>query len=180
MTTPTLEYLNECFFLDRDTGNIIWKERPAHHFIRESAMARFNKIFSGKHAGNYRPDGYVRILINKTRYYAHRIVYSMSRQMEISDIPKEIDHIDKNQRNNKPENLRAASRSQNVMNTTIRADNTSGFKGVGFDRRIGKWVARVKLGGKVIYHGSFQNPESASLARNIAAEQIHGIFARAA
>lgn len=42
----------------------------------------------------------------------------------------EIDHIDRNKANNHISNLRWCSRIENVLNTKIRKDNTSGYKGV--------------------------------------------------
>ncbi|KAB0570606.1 HNH endonuclease signature motif containing protein [Brucella pituitosa] len=137
MTDMSPEFLKECFDLDADAGVLTWKQRPLEHFSSWKSWHSWTIHAAGKTAGNYRSDGYIRITIDKKRYYAHRIIYALSRGINLTDVPSEIDHIDKNHMNNRPNNLRPATRSQNLMNTALRADNTSGIKGVGFDKRRG-------------------------------------------
>lgn len=75
----------------------------------------------------------------------------------------EVDHFDNNPMNNKDENLRLVSRSENLQNRTLQNNNSSGFRGVSFHKRRGKWQASVTENKKRIYLGLFDTPEEASL-----------------
>jgi hypothetical protein len=93
--------------------------------------------------------------------------------------PKDIvDHINGVRDDDRWENLRAATQGQNCLNTARRSDNTSGVKGVGWNTRLGKWHARVKIGGQQHHCGYLDNLEDAKLARETKAGQLHGAFAR--
>ncbi len=91
----------------------------------------------------------------------------------------QVDHIDGNGLNNQRSNLRACTSAENQHNSSIRADNTSGFKGVYWNKRQGKWHARIKLNGKLHHLGYFSDQGEAAFARNAAAAQLHGDFSRA-
>ena len=72
-----------------------------------------------------------------------------------------VDHINNDVKNNKVENLRWATNSQNSQNAKISKDNTSGTKGVSFRKDIKKWSARITINGKCICLGSFLKKEDA-------------------
>lgn len=57
---------------------------------------------------------------------------------------KEVDHINHNTNDNRKENLRIVTRSQNQMNTSLRSNNTSGVTGVYFDNTHGCWVSKIQ------------------------------------
>ena len=67
---------------------------------------------------------------------------------------------------NRRKNLRPCTHQQNMLNKRKYKNNTSGFAGVGLDR--GKWTARLTCKGKVTYLGSFDTPEKASAAYEVA------------
>lgn len=90
----------------------------------------------------------------------------------------EIDHINLDKGDDRIENLRDATISQNEMNKGIRKDNTSGFKGVAFDSRSGKYIAKINVRGEKYPLGYFREAEHAGAAYRIAASVIHGEFAR--
>lgn len=75
--------------------------------------------------------------INKCAILFHRLI------LDIDD-SYEVDHINHNTKDNRKENLRIVSRSQNQMNTRLRKDNTSGVKGVYFDNTHNYWVAKIQ------------------------------------
>ena len=75
-------------------------------------------------------------------------------------------------------NLRIVSRSQNLTNQSIRSTNTSGYRGVSWQKTAGKWKAQVVSNGKISYLGLFTTPEDAALAYDKAANELHGEFAR--
>ncbi len=91
------------------------------------------------------------------------------------DLSKGIDHINCNKLDNRRENLRVATRSQNMFNRTAQRNNRSGLKGV--TKRKGKWTARIQKDGIQYDLGLFNTPEEASTAYTEAAEQLHGEFA---
>lgn len=90
----------------------------------------------------------------------------------------DIDHIDGDKNNNKVENLRLATRSENMANRDKTSSNTSGYKGV-FSNNNDTWFARVKskrLGAE--YLGNFKCKREAALVYNIAAERHFGSYAK--
>jgi hypothetical protein len=89
-----------------------------------------------------------------------------------------VDHIDGDGLNNQRSNLRLATHTENLRNQRIRRDNTSGFKGVSWSKASGKWVAQIRMTGKIKYLGSFTTPEEAYAAYCAAALELHGEFAR--
>ena len=116
------------------------------------------RVSCGDLAGSVRK-GYLQIDINGRRYLAHRLAWFY--------IHKEwpnvfIDHVDRNQLNNKLENLRLATRSQNGQNSKDRA-SASGFRGVSQTSK-NRWRAAVKIDGKTKYLGLYTSPEEAHQA----------------
>jgi AP2 domain/HNH endonuclease len=88
-----------------------------------------------------------------------------------------VDHIDGNGLNNVRSNLRVCSRSENSFNAQRRKDNTSGFKGVYWHRRIGKWQAEVVAHRKRNHLGYYDTPEQAAEVARAFREKVHGEFA---
>jgi len=127
-------------------------------------------------AGNiHKTHGYVIIHILGERFRASRLAWLyMTGQWP----QHEVDHINGNRADDSWANLREADSSQQKMNTSIRSDNTSGVKGVYWNKRIGKWHARIKAYGVCTHLGYFENFDDAMSARKSAALKIHGEFAK--
>jgi hypothetical protein len=89
----------------------------------------------------------------------------------------EIDHIDKNKLNNAWNNLRAASRAQNLTNVAARS--ATGFKGVYWDKRRKKWKSHITHNRKTINLGRFNSPEAAHAAYMAKATELFQEFASA-
>ena len=88
------------------------------------------------------------------------------------------DHIDRNPLNNRRENLRPATPSQNQFNRRKQRNNTSGYKGVGFSKEKGLWRAYIANDTKKFIHlGYFAKAEDAARAYDAAAIRFHGEFA---
>lgn len=89
----------------------------------------------------------------------------------------EVDHENGNGLDCRRSNLRAASRSQQLQNTRLRRDNTSGVKGVSFVKNISKWAAEIKVDGKKTVLGYFIEKADAAAAVRDARDKLHGAFA---
>jgi ribosomal protein L16/L10AE len=118
--------------------------------------------------------GRVVIQIDGVKYFRHRLVY----QWHHGHCPKYLDHRDGNKLNDRIDNLRPATQSQNSMNKKVRADSAAGIKGVRLERSTGKWIARIQDGKKRKLLGRFATMEEAHEAYKSAAQKLYGEFAR--
>lgn len=87
------------------------------------------------------------------------------------------DHINGNKMDDRKDNLRDATHSQNNMNKGIQKNNTSGTTGVVFDKRRNKWCAQIKINKKNIRLGYYIDKNNAIKARKEAEEKYFGEFA---
>jgi hypothetical protein len=87
------------------------------------------------------------------------------------------DHVNRNGLDNRRINLRPATASQNTANRGRQSNNTSGYKGVVWGKRISKWIARIQVDGKQTYLGFFDDPVEAAHAYNQAASAAFGEYA---
>jgi len=119
--------------------------------------------------------GYIRIRIDGKLHSAHRLAFLVSH----GHLPDELDHINGDPSDNRIENLRPATSQENKRNTGKQANNTSGFKGVYWDKSNGKWKAQARdANGKQKNIGLFPTPESASAAYEAYVRNLHGEFYR--
>lgn len=109
------------------------------------------------------------------RVYLHRYVYAMN----FGAIPEkmEIDHINGIPLDNRLENLRLATHSENMMNQR-KTRGSSKYKGVHWNKQYKKWTTGIKINKKVQYLGSFDNEEDAAEAYNKKAIELFGDRAR--
>ena len=154
---------NEIFDYESETGKLRWKIKPC------------TKVRCGDIAGCH-SRGYLVVRYKKVLYLAHRVIY----RMVYGEIPvgMEIDHKNRVRDDNRIENLRLATRSENVRNSTIRSSNTSGFIGVSWCKKMRKWVASLKLSNRKIYLGFFVSKSEAIAARLTGEKEHHGEFAQ--
>lgn len=89
----------------------------------------------------------------------------------------QVDHINGDGLDNRRANLRPASARENQFNGRMRADNTTGYKGVTWDARDRVWRARVNAKGRRMSLGSFHDPVEAARAYDEAARRLFGEFA---
>lgn len=120
-------------------------------------------------------DGYIRFRINGRTYSGHRMAWIY---MNGHDSRFLIDHVNGDKSDNRIENLREATSSQNLHNAKRSARNTSGVKGVSWVPRLGKWVGRIHLQYKKHVVGYFNDIESAEIAMAAFREKLVGEFAR--
>jgi hypothetical protein len=106
----------------------------------------------------------------------HRMIFErvLGRVLERGEL---VDHINRNTLDNRRENLRLATQSQNQANRGKPSNNTSGYKGVRWHKTAKKWVAQIKFKKLYFYLGSFDKPEEAYAAYCAKAKELYGEFA---
>lgn len=142
--------------------------RATGRFTRK--VAACNRVKIGSEAGYLRPDGYVQLYVGSNRHYAHCVAWLY---MTGEWPPEKIDHINGVRDDNRFDNLRAVSHQDNARNQKIPITNSSGVMGVSWHKRIKKWNAYIRVDGKLIHIGYFDNLCDASVARK-QAEIEHG------
>jgi hypothetical protein len=162
MTILTKEEAHRLF--EYRDGQLFWKIRPKH-----SRKSKDDTL-----AGTITTGGYFRLTIKQKKFYVHQIIFLMQHGY----IPKLIDHIDGNPSNNRIENLRESSKSLNACNSKRPIHNSSGHKGVMWEKRQKRWIAKIQINKKVIHLGSFVDIELASLVADEARILYHGKHAR--
>ena len=106
----------------------------------------------------------------------HRVILARMLDRDLM-AGEQVDHIDGNGLNNTRPNLRLATNAQNGANRRKSSNNTSGLKGVHWNKYAGKWRARIKVGGTIIHLGYFTDKDEAHAAYNAAAKKHFGEFA---
>jgi hypothetical protein len=166
---PSVEYLRELFNLDPETGALTWRARAGS----DPHTKKLNASLAGKVAGSLGPDGRRRIRIDGRRYYAHRLIWALEKGV----CPEgRLDHI-RRDGNNAASNLRIATNQQNGRNRWLQTNNTSGYPGVTWEAKRGKWRAEIDADVKRIHLGRFASKEEAATAYRVAALEHFGEFA---
>lgn len=89
-----------------------------------------------------------------------------------------IDHKNGNGLDNRKKNLRICTLSENAMNSRTPKNNSTGHKGVSFNKNTNKYQVHISFKNKQIFIGQFSNKIYASIAYNTAARIFHGKFAK--
>lgn len=112
-----------------------------------------------------------------SRWESHKIV-RMHRLIMGNPEGKLIDHINMDKLDNRRENLRVCTNSENLYNRPKNKNNTSGYKGVTWFKRDSKWRAAIMIDRKMNHLGYFEDVVEAAKAYDIAANMYFGEFAR--
>lgn len=129
-----------------------------------------NRVTIGGKAGWNSGDGYLRVRIDGAPHYLHRLAWLYI----TGEWPlHEVDHINGDPSDNRMDNLRVVTHSNNLRNAKRPRDNTSGIIGVSWDKRLNKWIAKIKTGGEQMHLGVYGNIFDAACARR-SAESSHG------
>lgn len=171
MTIP-VDVLHELLAFDSKTGAFTWKARDGRFCATELSARRWNARFAGKPAlnGNH-AQGYLEGTLLFQSILAHRAAWAMHYGVWPSS---QIDHINGDRTDNRIQNLREATATENNRNMRLSSRNTSGTVGVHRSRRL--WVARICDQGKIVHLGSFRDFGDAVAARK-AAEERYGYHA---
>lgn len=154
MSALTAERARELLTYDPDTGVLTWKPRSGQGARNDTA---------GKPAGSAHKDGYLAVEIGGQKYLAHRVIWLLVTGQWPAG---EIDHRDRNRRNNVWSNLRDVTK-------TVNQQNRSDVTGVDLVKRTGKWRARITVNKRQIALGNFADKEMAVAAYKKAKEVFH-------
>ena len=118
-------------------------------------------------------NGYIVISLLGKLYAAHRIAWCLVH----GDWPKaHLDHINRQRADNRLSNLREATNTENLQNMGLMSNNTSGYKGVSYQKSNRKWLCQISIGSKRVFLGLYTTAEEASIAYESAAKLHHGNF----
>ena len=157
---PTKEQLDELF--EYRDGGIYWRKSG-------STLAP-----AGSKAGCVNGRGYLVVGLNYKKYLVHRLVWVMHG----NDPVAVIDHINGDTTDNRIENLRASTHTENMCNARRSKRNTSGVKGVSLDKRTNKWVGSVWLERRIYTTQLFEQKDQCAEAVKTLRSELHGEFAR--
>ncbi len=151
------ERLRELLSYNPATGEFVWIDsRP---FNRKKGLA-----------GRVIPGGYRAIKIDGRSYLEHRLAWLYV----YDEWPTgQIDHKNRARADNKIENLRDVTASENQENTLLSPKNKSGHRGVSWNKNEGKWNAKIGHKGKKFHLGYFHDLQSAIAAYTRAAASLH-------
>lgn len=156
------DWFKDNFRYDPDTGYLWWTKRG-------------NGRQTDRPVGTLDNHGYLRTQIKRKPFKMHRLAWFLYHGVW----PKKyIDHINGVKNDNRIENLREATQSENQGNMKIRKGGTSMYKGVSWSKRYGKWQAQIGVKYRTINLGYYDNEEEAALVYNKAALEFFGGYAK--
>ena len=157
MFQVSIDKFKEELHYDKLTGRFLWLKHKKAERI-------------GLYAEKDHPNGYRQIYIFKRNYLAHRLAWVFS----FGSWPENhIDHINEDKKDNRIRNLRDVSHSINLANQkNPQRNNTSGYRGVSFKKRISKFHAQIFVNKKYNSLGYFDSAEEAHKAYLKFKEQI--------
>jgi hypothetical protein len=152
------DYVRALF--DYKDGELYWKQSKGNSKAgcKAGTIDKINK--------------YCYVKINNKRYQLHRIIFLYHHGYQ----PIIIDHIDGNGLNNKIENLREATATENQYNSKIRKDNTSGIKGVNWNKIEKKWHVKFQVNGKSKFFGRYYDLNVAKFVCETMRHKYHNKF----
>jgi hypothetical protein len=155
----------------------LFEYRADGNLIRKHA-ARGKGNCAGAVVG-YRPkvisrqNRYVSTKISGQHWCVHKLIY----MYHFGEMPQQLDHINQNTLDNRIENLRPATSSQNCANRSLFSNNTSGCRGVSWNKRNKKWFVYVDFNKRRKNIGYFDDLDFADLVATEARDLYHGEYA---
>lgn len=131
----TPELFHEHLYLNKNShSGLSWKTN--RYSGKNLRVCRYK---AGDPAGYINDNGYWIVRLDKQDYSVHRIIMVLHGNVVDGMV---IDHINNDRADNRIENLRIVSNTDNNLNATIRKDNTSGVSGVHFNPKSRVWYCR--------------------------------------
>jgi hypothetical protein len=166
--TPSVEVLKKIrtsLYIDSDS-RLRWSKKP-HKGQIDDLLGLYTKKNGGHRMCAFSVNGKV------SSYLESNVIWFLRTGVwELAT----IEHKDGNPTNNDPSNLRLSSHAENMRNTKIRTDNTSGVKGVVRMRK--NWQVRIQKDNKTYIAGTYKSFEIAKIVRKLAEQRFHGEFAK--
>lgn len=161
-----IETIRQLLAYNPVTGSLTWKERSVDWFVGgmfkpESNQKKWNTRHAGKEFGCLSKTGYLKGIILYRHYRAHRVCFAIY----YGYWPNQIDHINGVKTDNRISNIRSVNSLENNRNLSMSKRNTSGCVGVHWSKSSSRWVAAIKIKGRNVSLGSFDNIEDAKFAR---------------
>jgi len=156
----TFQEAHKLFRYDPATGKLYWRESRG-------------RVKTDDEAGTATRMGYRDVAVDQKKYGVHRLVWLMIHCYW----PQGIDHVDGDGLNNRLGNLRLATKSQNQHNRKRSKNNTTGYKGVCYDKSRGKFIAQIMVRNRLTRLGRYPTAALAYAAYCAAADKHHGEFA---
>ena len=160
MRVLTQERLKEVVRYEPEVGEFYWV-----------ANSPWRAGVAGERAGSPHAGGYRAITIDRVKYLEHRLAWFY----QYGIFPKQLDHINRNRKDNRIANLREATAEQNRANRGA-VKSISGLKGAHWHKEAKRWVSKIERNGSATYLGSFDTAEEAHMAHCRAAKKYDGEF----
>ena len=153
----TAEEARSVWAYEKGTGVLRWKVQRAG-------------IVPGMEAGSVHSEGYVLVKYKRKSYKAHRLAWLI----HTGEWPKgQIDHRNGVRSDNSIANLRQCDNGENQQNRKLASNNSTGFTGVMFKKREGKFFSRIRVGGRRLELGTYETAEAAHEAYLLAKSRLH-------
>ena len=157
MQFPSDELIKNVLSYSPETGVLTWL-RPASNRVKPGAVA-----------GSETSYGYLSVRVNRKAYQAHRVAWYLAHGAWPTG---DVDHINGDRKDNRLENLRDVPRAINAQNLRCaKRTSTTGVLGVVCVNE--RWIARITVGRKEKYLGSFDTSDQASAAYLSAKRSMH-------
>lgn len=179
----TPEQLARLLRYEPDTGKLFWLPRPLEFFCDgggrytpERAKKIFDTLFANTEALTAKNlAGYARGNLFGRSVMAHRAAYCLMK----GAWPKhQIDHVNGVRDDNRWKNLREATNQQNQQNSSSAKGSSSRYLGVTLCKKSFRWTAYICPDGTKVHLGNFRSEEEAARARDKAAKDMFGPYAR--
>jgi hypothetical protein len=123
------------------------------HYDPETGLVTSTKDFNrrkrGAALGSLRPDGYIKLCIDRKSYLLHRLIWFYM----TGKWPLQVDHLNSVRSDNRWCNLREATVSQNLRSRVMRG-GTSVYPGVSWCKRDSNWIAQASLNNRTCFIGN--------------------------
>jgi hypothetical protein len=163
----TQQQLKDLFEYRKD-GNLVRK------VVARGPAGQVGRVVGYQTSDSSRPDKVYMATKIRGQYYAiHKLIWIWHH----GAVPEQVDHINRNSVDNRIENLRLANRSENACNRKLFSNNTSGCKGVFWNKARSRWFVYVDTNKKRKNIGYFNDFELAELVSTEARDLYHGKYA---
>lgn len=149
--------MKELLHYNPETGVFTW--------LKNRGIAKAGSI-----AGRIDRKGYVYIKVNISARHAARLAFLY---MTGEWPPELVDHINGVRSDNRWSNLRAVNNGQNKQNIRVANKNNKSSGLLGASKQDGRWAAKINVGGKRIWLGTFDTPQEANSAYMTAKRSLH-------